>query len=105
MNDAERRQRAIRGRANAIVAEMLAKLERGEDLDAIEILVLTIRGIGIRATQRGPRVELHPTDVAALANGAAALLTEWAAVDVDEAARREADLERTLASKPPAILH
>ena len=54
------RQRAIRDRANAIVDEMLAKLERGEDLDEIEVLVLTIRGIGIRATQRGPRVELRP---------------------------------------------
>lgn len=105
MTNAER-QRAIRDRANAIVAEMLAKLERGEDLDAIEILMLTIRGIGIRATQHsGERVTLHPTDVAALANGAAALLTEWTAVDVDEAARREAELERALASKPPAILH
>ena len=64
------------------------------------------RGVGLRAMrQPGAAVTLTAAEVAVLAEGAAALLSAWAETDVDGEAERAAELERELASTPPAILH
>ena len=55
--------------------------------------------------QPGASVTLTAAEVAVLAEGAAALLLAWAESDIDGAAERAAELERELASTPPAILH
>ena len=101
------RERAFRERADAILRELLAALESEPDrLDAVDMLILALRGIGIRATQHpGEPVTLSPADVAILADGAAGLLRAFAETDVAEAERRDAETARALAGKPPAILH
>ena len=67
---------------------------------------MVARGVGLRAMRRpGQSVALTTAEVAVLAEGAAALLLAWAESDIDGEAERTAALERTLASKPPAILH
>ena len=46
-------------------------------------------------------MQLGPVEIAILTNGAARLLREFATADAEQTVH----LERTLVSKPPAILH
>ncbi len=102
MSDRER-DRAIHDRANALMAEILARLETDPDsVGPVEMMLAAISGIGVMAASRpGRGVTLGPVEIAILAEGATAILTSSAAADVEQAVQ----LERTLASKPPAILH
>lgn len=69
------RECAIRERADAILRELVAVLESEPDrLDAVDVLILALRGIGIRATRHpGEPVKLSLANVAVLVDGAAAL--------------------------------
>ena len=55
--------------------------------------------------ERAADVMLDAAQVSILVDGVVELLTDWAAADVDAEGQRAAELKRTLASKPPAILH
>ena len=104
MTDDER-QRAIRARADALVTDLRRLAETDpERLSSIDFMVLAVNALAGPAAQ-GRTVTLAPDQVSILVDGVVELLTDWAASDLAAAERREADLERTLAGKPPAILH
>ena len=112
MSDREH-DHAIHDRANAIMADILAALEPTRTASTRSTccsrasanycrLKLADRGIGILAAKNpGEPVQLGPVEIAILTNGAARLLREFATADAEQTVH----LERTLVSKPPAILH
>ena len=100
------RERRIAAKAADLERDLVDRLQRGDELDGVDRLLLVCRGVGLRAMRRpGEPVELTAAEVAILAEGAAATLLAWAESDIDGEAERTAVLERTLASKPPTILH
>ena len=99
------RERLIATRAREIEADLVERLQVGEELDGVDRLILVARGVGLRAVRTpGEPVRLAPAEVALLAEGAAAALLAWAECDVNSESERAAELAREFASKP-AILH
>ena len=79
------RERAIRDRANALMASILSDLAKDpESVDAVDMLLALARGVGLLGRNGAP-VTLGPTEVAILVDGAAEMLRQFAIADIEVA--------------------